>query len=223
MLKGVLFDLDQTLVDFMKMKRMSVEAAVSAMIDSGLEMPQKEATEKLFEIYGETGIEYQRIFQRFLKETKGEIDYKILANAIAAYRRVQVGFLTPYPKTRSTLTELQKIGLKLGIVSDAPKIRAWLRLAEMNLTDYFEVVVTLDDTGKLKPSPAPFKTAAEQLGLMPNEILFVGDNPERDIKGAKEFGMRTCYAKYGSLGKRENIKADFEINSIDELISLCRG
>ncbi len=220
MLKAVLFDLDNTLIDFMKMKKMSCEAAISAMRDSGLEMEQEEAYEKLFELYGVHGIEDQKIFQKFLKDVLGAVDYKILSNAVTAYRRVQMGFLSPYPHVRSTLISLREKGLRLGVVSDAPKMRAWLRLSEMNLTDFFDVVVTLDDTGELKPSRLPFEAAINKLQILPEEILFVGDNPGRDIAGAKELGMKTALAKYGQMFPSEGIKADFELGDIADLLTV---
>ena len=46
----IAFDLDNTLIDFMKMKKISCEAAISAMIDGGLPMKQKVAYNKLFEL-----------------------------------------------------------------------------------------------------------------------------------------------------------------------------
>jgi len=216
-IKAVLFDLDNTLIDFFRMKTESSNAAIKAMIDAGLPVKEEKAIEILNELFKEYGIEDQTIFQRFLEKTIKKVDYKILSNGIAAYRRVQAGFLFPYPHVRSTLVKLKEKNLILGIVSDAPRMRAWLRLAEMNMTHYFDVVVTLDDTGKLKPSKMPFEKALQELKLNPEEILFVGDNPERDIFGAKEVGMKTCLAKYGQKFFSKKIKADFEIKDINEL------
>ncbi|MFH1544836.1 MAG: TIGR02253 family HAD-type hydrolase [archaeon] len=220
MIKAVLFDLDNTLIDFMTMKRKSCEAAINAMIDSGLKLKKEKAIEILFDLFKSHGIEDQTIFQKFLKKTVGGIDYKILAKGIAAYRRKQVGYLMPYPDVESTLKELRKKGLKLGIVSDAPKLKAWLRLAEMDLTDYFDLVIALDDTGKRKPHLLPFDTAIKRLGLKAEEIMFVGDNPKRDIFGAKKAGMKTCLAKYGQLYPSKGIKADFEVKGVKELLKI---
>lgn len=220
MFKAALFDLDNTLIDFMKMKRMSCEAAIEAMIDSGLSLDKRTAYKKLFDLYDIHGIEHQKIFQKFLKKTTGKVDYKILSNGITAYRRTQAGVLEPYPHVRSTLLKLKEKGLKLGIVSDAPKLKAWLRLSEMNLTDFFDVVVTSEDTGKLKPHKMPFEVAIEELKIPAEEILFVGDNPERDIKGAKQLGMKTALAKYGQIFKSNKIKADYVINDIQDLLKI---
>ena len=223
MLKAVLFDLDNTLIDFMKMKRMSCEAAISAMIDSGLEMNKGKAYKLLFKLYGEHGIEHQQIFQVFLRRVLGRVDYKILANAVTAYRKVQVGFQEPYPHIRPTLIALQKRGLKLGVVSDAPRLKAWLRLAEMNLTHFFDVVVTLDDTGKRKPNRKPFRVALARLGLGAGEVLYVGDNPVRDIKGAKSVGLYTALAEYGRVFPRKGVRPDFTLQRADTLLKIIGG
>jgi len=219
-LKAVLFDLDNTLTDFMRMKTEASNAAILAMIDSGLKIKEAKAKKILFRLFKKYGIEDQTIFQRFLEETIKRIDYRILSNGIAAYRRAQSGVLFPYPHVRSTLVKLKEKNLVLGIVSDAPRMRAWLRLAEMNMTHYFDVVVTLDDTGLLKPNKMPFEKALKELKFKADEILFVGDNPERDIKGAKEAGMKTCLAKYGQKIFSKKIKADYEIKDINELLKI---
>ena len=222
MVKAVLFDLYNTLIDFMKMKRMSCEAAIAAMIDGGLLMEKGEAYEKLFELYSVHGIEHQEIFQKFLEKHLGKVDYRILAKGIAAYRKVQAGFLEPFPHVRQTMVRLKERGLKLGIVSDAPGLKGWVRLAEMNLLDFFDVVVTLDDTGKLKPHRMPFAAAVKKLGFKPKEILFVGDNPKRDIAGAKAVGMKTALARYGQVFESEGIQADFELKDILDLLEIVK-
>ncbi len=220
MFKAVLFDLDNTLMDFMSMKKISCEAAISAMIDAGLDLEHDKAYDKLFELYGKYGIEHQKIFQEFLSAVNGEIDYKILSSGVTAYRRVQAGFMRPYPHVRATLIALRERGIKLGILSDAPKMRAWLRLSEMSLTDFFDTVITLDDTGEMKPSPKAFSAAVKGLGVEAGRILFVGDNPERDIKGAKAAGMKTALAKYGQIFPDGHVKADYELKGVRDLLGI---
>ncbi len=220
MLKGVLFDLDNTLIDFMKMKRISCEAAISAMIDSGLEMNKDKAYKLLFKLYGEHGIEHQHIFQLFLQKATGHVDYQTLANAVTAYRKVQVGFQEPFPHVRPTLIALRERGLKLGVVSDAPRLKAWLRLAEMNLTHFFDVVITVDDTGHPKPHRKPFEAALKRLKLKPAEVLYVGDNPTKDIKGAKKVGLRTALAEYGRLFPHKGVKPDHVLRRVDSLLRI---
>ncbi len=215
MIKGILFDLDNTLIDFMTMKKRCTEAAVTAMIDAGLEMSRKKAYRLMLEEYKKYGIEDQTIFQKFLQKHLKKVDYKILSAAIIAYRKVKSGQLVPYPHVRSTLLDLKKDGLKLGIVSDAPRMQAWLRLTNMNLVDYFDVVLGYEDTGKLKPAVEPFRKALRKMKLKSEEVLFIGDNSQRDIAGARKVGMKTVLAVYGQTFKGG--KADYRIKDIREL------
>lgn len=221
MIKAVLFDLDNTLIDFLRMKRLSCEAAIDAMIGAGLNVSHENAIKALFELYDKHGMEDKAIFQKFLKKLTGKVNYKILANGIVAYRRVREGFLEPYPNVDYVLLKLKGMGLKLAIVTDAPRLKAWIRLAAMKLSNYFDVVVAFEDTKQHKPSKLPFKAALKQLSLKPEECLMLGDWPERDIKGAKAIGMKTCFARYGNL-KAKKVNADYEIKNIKELLDIVK-
>ena len=62
MIKGILFDMDNTLLDFMKFKRETAKAAAKAMIRKGLPAKEKEIYEKIFQIYELKGIEIKNIY-----------------------------------------------------------------------------------------------------------------------------------------------------------------
>ncbi len=220
MIKAVLFDLDNTLIDFMRMKRLSCESAMNAMIGAGLDAEKGKAMKVLFQLYDKYGLEEPKIFQRFLKKVMGKIDYRILAHGIIGYRRVKLGFLEPFPHTEYVLLKLKSQGIKIGIVSDAPRLKAWLRLAAMKIANFFDVVVTYDDTKQLKPSDGPFRVAVKKLGVKASECLMVGDMPNRDIKGAKALGMKTCFASYGN--PKASSSADFYIKDIKELLDIVK-
>lgn len=220
MIKAVIFDLDNTLIDFMKMKMLSCDAAIVAMIGAGLDIERKKALKILFDLYGKYSLEEKTIFQKFLKKVSGKINYRILASGIVAYRKIRSGFLEPYPGTDYVLLKLKNNGVKVGVLTDAPKLKAWVRLASMSLSNFFDVVVTFEDSKKLKPSQKPFKVILNKLRIKPEECLMVGDRPERDLKGAKKLGIKTCFAKYGNpTGKA---KADYTINDIRDLLKIVK-
>jgi len=221
MFKAVIFDLDNTLIDFMKFKEVSCSNAVDAMIDAGLKIPKKKALEVIYKLYDRYTMEDPLIFQHFLKKVTGRVDYKELAYAINAYRMARTAVLTPFPGTKRTLIRLKEKGMKLAIVSDAPKIKAWLRLTAMRIDDFFDVVVAKEDTGRLKPSRLPFRAALKKLNLKPEECLMVGDMPDKDIRGARQLGIKTFYAEYGSTyNKKKKVKSDFTIGDISQLADI---
>ncbi len=222
MIKAIIFDLDNTLVDFMLLKRAAVDAAINAMIDSGLSVPFETAKERINSIYDAEGIEYQQVFDRMLKEILGRVDYKIMSAGIVAYRKAREAALKPYPLVLPTLIELMKMGLKLAVVSDAPSKEAWLRLSYINFQHFFDVVITYDETRERKPSPVPFNMALKELDLKADECLMIGDWAERDMVGAKSVGMKTVFARYGDTFNTINPESDYDINSISELVEIVK-
>jgi FMN phosphatase YigB (HAD superfamily) len=207
----------------MTMKRLAVGAAVDAMIDAGLPLDRERAEAAIFTIYQREGIEYQTVFDDLLAENLGLVDYKILAAGVVAYRRAREAALVLYPHVSVTLVELIKKGLKLAVVSDAPRREAWLRLCYLNLHHLFDVVVTFEDTGERKPSAAPFRLVLERLEIGPGEALMVGDWAERDMVGAMQVGIRTVFARYGDTFGTVDSGADFDIDDIHQLLDIVTG
>ena len=204
----------------MKMKEASIDAAIDAMIDAGLNLKKEEAREEIFKIYDEQGIEYQQVFDKFLEKVLGRIDYKIHAAGIVGYRRVREYVLVAYPHVMVTLVELMKRSLKLAVVSDAPRLQAWTRLCSLGIHNYFDAVVTYEDTEKRKPAPEPFEKALQILEVPPHAAIMVGDWAERDIVGAKVLGMRTVFARYGDSFGTGRSGADFDVRDIRELVEI---
>jgi len=222
MISAVIFDLDNTLVDFMLMKRQAVDAAIHAMQDAGLMLSYEEIKLRIDEIYQERGIEFQNVFDELLYREFSKIDYKILSAGIIAYRRAREAALVPYPHVMMTLIELSKLQLKLGVVSDAPAREAWLRLCYLNFHHLFDAVITFEDTGKRKPHPDPFKKILKKLNVKPAEALMIGDWHERDVVGAAQVGMKTVFARYGDTKGTTVSHADYNINDISQLIDIVK-
>ncbi len=220
MIRAVVFDLDNTLVDFMAMKRQAVDAAITAMIDSGLDLTFEKIRSHIDDIYREQGIEYQKVFDQLLHESLGRLDHRILSSGIIAYRRAREAALRPYPHVTATLMQLVKRGVRLAVVSDAPAREAWLRLCYMNFHHIFDAVVTYDDTGERKPSPKPFIAALELIGVKPDEAIMVGDWAERDMVGAKNVGMHTAFAQYGDSFGNQNVTADHILTDISDILRI---
>ncbi|HHQ44724.1 MAG TPA: TIGR02253 family HAD-type hydrolase [Candidatus Altiarchaeales archaeon] len=216
MIKAVLFDLDNTLIDFISMKRSASRAAAKAMVKAGLNAKPKELSKELFDFYLDYGIESDDAFTKFLEKKVGVAEPKILAAGLNAYLKEKYLHLKPYPGVLETLAKLQKKGLKIGLVSDGLRLKAWMRLNEAGLDKYFDTVITYEDTGEKKPSKKPFLNACKALNVKPNECLMVGDWPEKDIEGAKALGMTTVLAGYGGRSTKQ-VKADYKIKMINEL------
>ena len=222
MIKSIIFDLDNTLLDFMKMKSVSIKAVVNAMIDVGMEINRQEAIDEIFNIYDSKGYEHQEVFNEFIIKKIGNINYKYLAAAIVEYKKAKEISLNLYPDVIPTLNKLLSMNLNLGIVSDAPSREAWMRLYTLDLHNFFDDVVTFNDTGVYKPAKEPFIKISEKLNTNLEECMMVGDWPERDIKGAGQLGMKTAFAKYGSTEDIIDSGADYDLDSLSEIIDIIK-
>ena len=222
MIKAIIFDLDNTLLDFVKMKQFAVKAAITAMIEAGLNVDEEKAYKDIFDLYVSKGWENQQVFDDYLNQTVGNVSNKILAAGIVSYRRAREATLLVYPNVNKTLIELIKMGIQLSVVSDAPSREAWMRLYYLNLHHVFDPVLTFDDTGVRKPSPKPFEMALEIMKSTPDEVLMIGDWPERDVVGAKQIGIKTIFAGYGDTFGTVDSGADWDVNDIYELVDIVK-
>jgi putative hydrolase of the HAD superfamily len=220
MIRAILFDLDNTLTDFVKMKDGAIQAAIDAMVDMGLPLAVAEARRRIFAVYDREGIEYQHVFDHFLRSVYGEVPPAVLAGGVIGYRRARESHLVLYPHVQPTLVALLRRGVRLAVLSDAPSLQAWQRLHHLTLQHIFEFVITFDDTHERKPAAAPFRRALTLLGLPAHEVMMVGDWPERDMKGAAALGIRTVYARYGDIHRVGPSGADREIDDIAELLEI---
>ena len=219
-IRAIVFDLDNTLTDFMKMKEAAIRGAIDAMIDAGFALPREQVRQRVDAIYGERGLEFQRVFDEVLEREFGEVDPKILAAGIVGYRRARESALVLYPHAQLVLLELLKRGIRLGVVSDAPRLQVWMRLCTLGLQHVFDAVVTFDDTNERKPAAAPFREVLRRLDVEPHEAIMIGDWAERDVVGGKSLGMTTVFARYGDTFDTVSSGADYDIDDLLELMGI---
>ena len=74
MLKAVLFDLDNTLLDFMTFKIETAKSAAKEMVRQGLPMDELQAYGRIFSVYDEKGIEYQKTFHDVIAPLKLDLN-----------------------------------------------------------------------------------------------------------------------------------------------------
>jgi putative hydrolase of the HAD superfamily len=110
---------------------------------------------------------------------------------------------------------------KVGIVSNGLADVQYTKLETMGLRDLFSCVVLSEGFGIRKPDSKIFHHAVSLLYLQPAECLYVGDSYVNDVMGAKNAGLLVCWLNPGSLKPPdENIKPDFIVNKLEELLGL---
>ena len=188
--RAVLFDMDNTLFDFVESMTCGARAAV-AYLGVG-------TAEEL--------IGYYLRWKHHVEDHTNLQDFMIAHNcftvdsyfgAVNAFDEAKYEHIIPYPGIPEVLSELKNHGLMLGIVTDAYTYAAEKRLEKSGLKDYFSFVVGYEVTGHMKPHHEPFEHALMLAGCKPYEAVFVGDSLRRDIGPASALGMTAIHARYG--------------------------
>jgi len=225
-IRAVIFDLDNTLLNFIKMKEDGSKAAVKAMVEAGLPMTEKEASEELIRAYMEYGVDENVAFSRFLQEKMGIVDERILQAAIGAYLKEKETHLHAYPKARRTIKRIKARRIRVALVTDAVREKAEPRIRAIGLYDLFDEIVYSDDKGvkDKKAEFTPFIEALKRLKLRFRNALVVDDSPP-NLGSAKKLGMITALPKYGidpnwPWKNPDGVKADYELESIADILPI---
>lgn len=133
------------------------------------------------------------------------------------------------PDVKDVVLELTRRGYHLGIIANTiteTEIPDWLEAD--GLTGYFETVVLSSKTGLRKPGPEIYIEAARRIGVEPARSVYVGDNPSRDILGARlaGYGVAIILMEPATLAKEpptEDHKPDYVIHEMSDLLDLFPG
>ena len=141
----------------------------------------------------------RRKFLRFLDTVKGTyiwFDWNIICDYFGISRNSwkiahmkYLYLIRPHKDVRPSLDMLKKRGFKLGIMSDAIRAVAELKLAKTKLLSYFNFIYTSDIDKLTKNKQEYFKRALERFSLSPEECVYVGDGHGKDTKIANSVGM----------------------------------
>jgi putative hydrolase of the HAD superfamily len=119
-----------------------------------------------------------------------------IAAAVDAYFSAFMDRCHLIPGTNKMLRAL-KGAYRLGLLSNfthPPAIREII--GSLGLTPHFDAVLISGELGYRKPHPLVFRLLIEQLGVKRSQILYIGDDPEPDIVGARQAGIRPIWFTY---------------------------
>jgi putative hydrolase of the HAD superfamily len=214
-IKGIIFDMDNTLFDLVAAK---YEACRTVVRHFG-----RDDWEDLFNYFMRPayGFEDWRNIRDYLvdRDIFSPADYHL---SCSNYETVKLGAIRPYPGISDLLGNLKTRGIPLALLTDADMVHARARLGVSGFKGLFDHLVTFEMTGRKKPDHAPFLLALKKLDLEATDTAMIGDSPVRDLAPAREIGMHTVYARYGDrlAGTRGEITGHECIDTIAELEDL---
>lgn len=109
----------------------------------------------------------------------------------------------PFDGVEMMLHALECAGTVWGIVTNKPEFLARLILPLLGWTSRCAVLIGGDTLAERKPHPLPLLTAAERIGVMPTDCVYVGDDLS-DIQAARAAGMPSMVALWGYRSHEDN-------------------
>lgn len=184
-IKGLIFDLDDTLYrewDYV----FSGFNQVAKFLAHEYNLDQTKVYEDILEIFHRD--RRGKIFNSICDKHKLEAD---ISKLVEIYRDHQPS-LELYEDASLVLDRVRG-GYKLGIITDGKASVQWRKVRALGLENIFDIIIVSDDKGlaNWKPSPGPYQDVLAELDLVPDEAIYIGDNPHKDFITARKLGMHT--------------------------------
>jgi len=189
MIKGIIFDLDGTLIS-------EREYVLGCLKHAGSYLERVYGTKNAYEnLKSLFEVKWERIFNRYLGQEKIPYDEATIKTLIQIYRETDPEVVV-YPDVVETLEWLKGHGLMLALLTNGYGEIQKRKIEKSNLKQLFDLIVIPDEYGReyWKPNTWGYDMVLHKFAMKPDEILAVGDM-DHDISAPKKLGMTGIYLK----------------------------
>lgn len=210
--KGILFDLDGTVLDTSGLIVESFQHALETCCGRSV------AAEETYPFFG-------RPLPEAMRHLAPEVETQALVDAYRDYHmRYHDARMATFPGVADALRELDALGVRMGIVTSRRRETGRRGLAIVGLEAYFPVVVGVYQTERHKPDPQPVRLALEALHLQPDETLMVGDSPA-DLAAGHRAGLAAAAVRWTHMDWRELAREqpEYALETMRDLLPIVVG
>lgn len=221
MVKAVVFDLDDTLISEKEYIK-SGYRHIAAIVENRFGIEKNQVFDDLMSIFE---VSTHNVFNRFYDKYQIEYSNEIILDLVKNYREhfPDIHF---YDDVLPCTMELKRLGIKIGIITDGYTIAQHQKLNAVQADKYFDEIIVTDELGRdyWKPHPKAFELIKQRFQVDFNEMIYVGDNPEKDFYIQKIYPIKTVRILRDGVHKDkkylDEIKEDTTIYYLKEIDSL---
>lgn len=208
MFKGILFDLDGTLINTLPLIEECYRVTFNEKL--GLNVPVQKIMKQL-------GRPFKDICAMFVPDRVEEA----MSFYYEIHDQLHDRLIREYPAVGEVLHRLRKGGFRLGVVTSKNRANSLRALKFFGLQEFFAEVISSDDCRQHKPHPEPVERALESLQLDSRNALFIGDSPY-DIEAGKAAGVKTAGITWGVSTKEQLLacEPDFLLRDLNDLLAI---
>ncbi len=240
-LRGIFFDLDDTLIGYAEAEQAALRSSCLLAADLNPAIHAGAFAQAIYDIYktrfayGTTGynelaslpvLEFRRCLTEAALERIGvEVDITLVDRLMAAYDAAETEALKAFPEAKETLARLRP-HFQLGVITNGPSTLQRSKIAALALDGFFDVIIVDTEFGHPKPDPRIFAHAARHLSLAPDSLLFVGNSLAYDITGARYAGWISVWMNPSSQPLPAHFQhsnastPDYIIHHLSDLLTL---
>jgi len=212
-IRGVVFDLDGTLIDSSKA---IIESLFSAIYSNGIE-PAITVNDSHFFM----GKNLKETLDILIPGAVQCLKDKVARCYVDHYYDNQISNAMLFPEVKKTLDRLKSKGLKLAVATAKHSFCAKAELEVTKVAHYFDSIRGTDEGIPSKPNPDLLFEICEKFQLTPKDVLMVGDT-DRDVIFARNAGCISCSVTYGNWSREmfieHKVEPDFYINRFDQIL-----
>ena len=190
--KGIIFDLDNTLYDYDRCHNFSIEIVfdyIKNKYNKICDGVYNKVSNELKNEVGPTASSHNKsIYFKHLLENL-TISLSVLPIIEELYWNNFYKHMVCYTGVREFIEWNKKQGKKIGVLTDYETQYQIVKLKQLGILDYIDVIVTSEEVGIEKPSVQMFQTILHKLKLQPENVIMIGDNYKKDIEGANRMGI----------------------------------
>lgn len=219
LIKAIVFDLDDTLIsehEYIK----SGYKHISQTLSKKINIDEKKIYNDLTLIFKENP---KRVFNKLFDKYKIDYTMDTIKRLVDEYRG-HMPDIRLYNDVIPCITTLKENNMKIGLITDGYSITQKNKINSLEIEHLFDYIIVTDDYGRdfWKPSPKPFELMKNQLDVEYDEMIYVGDNPEKDFFIQKIHPLYTVRVKrknnvYNEADYLEGIKENKTIYNLNEI------
>lgn len=207
MVKVVVFDLDDTLIpekEYIK----SGYHHIAGIIEDRFKIDKNRVFDDLMNLYKVSPL---NVFNRLYGKYQIEYSKEMILDLVKEYRG-HFPDIQFYDDVLPCLSELKRLGIKVGIITDGYGIAQRQKLKAIQADEYFDEIIVTDELGReyWKPHPKAFEIMKEKFKVNFDEMLYVGDNPEKDFYISRTHPIKTVRVLRDGVHSDKNYFGDIK-------------
>jgi putative hydrolase of the HAD superfamily len=228
-IQAIFFDLDDTLHDHLKPFANALQACIPrldpSISDLTLYKEFRRMSDLLWKDYSSGTLDLEELRAQRIMFALGSFGIRLSKREALQFQQQyeeEMPYLTLFPDVPALLSRLREAGYELGVITNGPVAHQFNKIKTLGIQEYIKEdwLFISDDVGTAKPDPAIFQHVSEKVGVMPANLLYIGDSWANDIKASIQAGWQAVWFNHRLREPESAHQPLAEIRQLSEILNI---